>query len=232
MSRAKLSFAWITLSVLAAATILVPMAHAGPPLICWPFDIGNAKSLPWGSSGWKAPRADYDLTQLSQDTLALLSPMTPVVVRMETMRRATIYASQNASIAEKLLSALQARATEAEAKGPPDAQAWFDFGYLAESYKQMNVFPASRHSAPAIDGYGYVQKAIALRGGDPEMEFAAALITMERKSQPGGGHFQKAVAGAVDGSLLAKNLVSHCRLLGLTAANVTELRTQVAEAKK
>src|SRR2546428_10659923 len=68
---------------------------AGPPLICRPFDIGNAKSLPFQGPDWSAVPASYDVSRLVGDTMALLQPDTPVIVRMETIRRGATYSPHN-----------------------------------------------------------------------------------------------------------------------------------------
>src|SRR5712692_407456 len=119
-----------------------------------------------------------------KDTLEILKPGTPVLVRMETLRRATLYARKDPVAAKELLARLHARATAAESSGHSDALAWFDVGYLAETYKQwlgqnlphmtdgMRMDP---NPAAGVDGYALVKKAIGLRGSDPQMEFAAAL---------------------------------------------------------
>ena len=60
-------------------------------------------------------------------------PSTPVIVRMETLRRATIYAAANRDVAKDLMSALKARA---DAKAPLAA---FDLGYLVESYLEAEA---------------------------------------------------------------------------------------------
>jgi hypothetical protein len=53
-------------------------AQAGPPLLCFPMAIGEARSLAWGSgSGWNAPSPDYDRARLAVDTVALLGPRAP-----------------------------------------------------------------------------------------------------------------------------------------------------------
>ena len=62
------------------------------------------------SSEWSQPRADYDVAHLTADTTALLVPATPVVARMETLRRAVIYASLDKAAAAQLLSRLTERA--------------------------------------------------------------------------------------------------------------------------
>jgi hypothetical protein len=190
-------------------------ALAGPPLICHPFEIGAAKSLPWGvGSDWRALKTDYDSSRLVEDTLALLAPETPVIVRMETLRRATIYAVwskrdsemrytlKNENAARELLDRLLARTRT----GKADALALFDAGYFIESWKNAT----DRRNAPALDGYGLVQKAIVQRGADGAMEFAAALITsMSSDRTAHRAHLQKALNAAPEGSLLARNLVQH-----------------------
>jgi hypothetical protein len=37
-----------------AAVLLSRPALAGPPLLCFPFDIGTARSLPMGNGDWRA----------------------------------------------------------------------------------------------------------------------------------------------------------------------------------
>jgi len=63
--------------------------------------------------------------------------------------------------------------------------------------------------AAGLDGYNLVRKAISLRGSDPEMEFAAALITLPSPGSAHRDHVQKAMAGAKNDSLLAQNLASN-----------------------
>ena len=59
-----------------------------------------------------------------------------------------------------------------------------------------------------MDGYEWVRKAIALRGSDPQMEFAAALMTTEGTRGEHDRHLQNAMAGAKADALLARNLAS------------------------
>jgi hypothetical protein len=139
-------------------------------------------------------------------TLAILDSNPAVLVRMETLRRATLYARQDPPSAKELLTRLRARATEA----PEDARgalAWFDFGYLAESYKQW-IGKNELNPASGVDGYAWVKRAIQQRGDDPEMEFAAAIITLRSSNDDHRDHVQKAMAGAKTDALLAQNLAS------------------------
>ena len=83
-SKRRLAVAGITtICVLAVA---MP-ALAGPPFICHPFEIGSAKSLPWGASNnYMGMRDDYDFSHVVADTEMLLTPSMPTLVRMETLR--------------------------------------------------------------------------------------------------------------------------------------------------
>ena len=207
------------IALVTAILCFATIAQAGPPLICHTIEIGQAKSLPWISHNWNLSGSEsYDTKSLARDTLEILGPDTPVLVRMETLRRATLYARTSRFAAKELLAKLYARATDAESSGHPDALAWFDVGYLAETYKQwigqnlphmtdgMRMDP---NPATGVDGYALVKKAIALRGNDPQMEFAAALITLSGPRDEHRQHAQKAIAGAKNDPLLAQNLATH-----------------------
>lgn len=207
------------------------VAQAGPPLICHTFEIGQAKSLPWISHSWNLSGSEnYDTKNLVKDTLEILKPDTPVLVRMETLRRATLYARKDPLAAKELLARLHARATATESSGHPDALAWFDAGYLVETYKQwigkdmphmtdgMRMDP---NPAAGVDGYAMVKKAIALCGDDAQMEFAAALITLSGPREERVQHAQRAIAGAKTDALLAQNLATH--FIGPKDATVSEM---------
>jgi|SRR5262249_31263567 len=161
--------------LLSAALVMARPALAGPPLLCHPFDIGTARSLPMGNNGWRDIDRTYDTSHLVADTLAILTPGTPVTVRMETIRRATVYAATSRRLADELMAALQERAQRSETKTA--ALAVFDFGYLVETYREgVWAFPARALPAvDAIDGYQLVLKAHAMQG-DARMQDAANLI--------------------------------------------------------
>ncbi len=209
-----------TLLSVALVLLLESVAQAGPPLLCRPFDIGNAKSLPFKGPDWGKVQSNYDLSRLVEDTLSLLKPDTPVLVRMETMRRATIYTRNHSEVADALLQRLRARVVDLkdkERRDPEALAAFFDLGYLVETYRQAawisehasKPYWSFKQSDPKdLDGYALVTKAIS-RGGGPEMEFAAALITADRQHAKYQEHLQKALAGAKEGSLLSKNLETH-----------------------
>src|SRR5229473_100995 len=201
------AFSRLAISIVAVLLGFTTFAQAGPPLICHSIEIGEAKSLPWVDWNHRGS-TDYDLKNLTRDTLAILDSHTPVLVRMETLRRATIYARQDPQAAKELITRLQARAANSDSAGHPDALAWFDVGYLAAAYKQW-LGKGEPNPAAGLDGYSWVRKAISLRGLDPEMEFAAALITLPGTDSAHRDHVQKAMAGAKSDSLLAQNLASN-----------------------
>ena len=201
-SRRFSQFALGLVAVLGFTTF----AFAGPPLICHPIEIGQAKCLPWVDLNYHKGDANYDLTNLTRYTLAILDSNPSVLVRMETLRRATIYARQDPQVAKELITRLQARANNSDA-GNMGALAWFDVGYLAEAYKQW-MRNGEPNPARGLDGYAWVKKAIQLRGSDSEMEFAAALITLSGPDGEHRDHVEKAIAGAKGDPLLAQNLAS------------------------
>jgi hypothetical protein len=225
--------------ILAALFFLATSAQAGPPLICHSIEIGQAKSLPWTNHGWNSGSESYDLKNLAADTLSILDSNAPVLVRMETLRRATLYARRDPQAARELFTKVFARAAAAENPGHPDALAWFDAGYLAECYKQWigknmphmtDNLPMDSNPAANLDGYAMVKKAIALRGQDPQMEFAAALITLEGTQADHEQHVLKATAGAKDDPLLAQNLKS--RFMGDGGLTVAELFSKAAKTNQ
>jgi hypothetical protein len=223
MTFQKIRSTRFAIALVPAVLCFAAVAQAGPPLICHTIEIGQAKSLPWISHNWNLSGGEtYDTKNLVRDTLEILAPDTPVLVRMETLRRATLYARKDPVAAKELLARLHARSTFAESSDHPDALAWFDVGYLAETYKQwigqnlphmtdgMRMDP---NPAAGVDGYALVKKALGLRsaalhGDDPQMEFAAALITLSGNATEHRDHAQKAIAGAKTDALLAQNLAT------------------------
>lgn len=231
--------------VAAAMLCFATVAQAGPPLICHSIEIGNAKSLPWISHSWNLSGGEnYDTKNLVKDTLEILGPDTPVLVRMETLRRATLYARTDPRAAKELFTRIYARATAAESAGHPDALAWFDAGYLAETYKQWigqnlphmtDGMRMDGNPASGVDGYAMVKKAIALRslalkGDDAQMEFAAALITLSGPQEAHRHHAQKALAGAKGDALLSQNLAT--RFIGPKDPIVSEMLAKDLKASQ
>ena len=197
-------------------TVTASTALAGPPLLCHPFDIGSARSLPWdGTNAWWQGRTDYNLQNLVADTEAILTPSTPVIVRMETLRRAALYASLDGKVAAALLSSVTARAN-AGAQSAAGASALFDAGYLTETYKQIAMLRGERQFADrartiagvvgSTDGTAMINRAITQRPDDASMRFAAALVAATADRTAYRDHADKARKGAAQDALLARNI--------------------------
>ncbi len=197
----------VTTLALAITAVLsfTTAAFAGPPMICHAIDIGQAKTLPGVDLNYRPGNGGYELKNLTQDTLAILDSNAQVLVHMETLRRATIYARQNPQVAKELITKLQARTSASD-----NALAAFDFGYLIETYKRW-IGQNEPNPAHGLDGYALVTKAIRARGADAEMEFAAALITLGGPDSAHREHVQRATVGAKEDTLLARNLASSFR---------------------
>lgn len=201
-----------SLAALAVATCFATPAFAGPPLICHPFDVGGGKLIAWGTgAGWNTPDRSYDLKKLVADTNAVLTADAPILTRMENIRRATIYAMRDPQVAQELLKTVMDRALATTS----DSRAWFDAGYLIESFKQASAIreirkPELRAWAAIdetikVDGYNWVKKAMAMTAPSAEMEFSASLMT---EGPVASAHRARAIAAAPKGSLVAKNIAA------------------------
>jgi hypothetical protein len=168
------------------------------------------------SRGWAGERPDYKRENLIADTEALLTPSTPVIVRMETLRRASLYASGDRAIASQLLARLVARANAADAKGSADALALLDAAYVAGAFYELSAMGrqgefrdravAAREALGNIDAYALIQRSIAARPDDAAIQFAAALIASDRDRAAYLRHAQKARNGVATDALLARNI--------------------------
>lgn len=204
------------LLALAIASLAPGRAVAGQPLICHPYEIGDARSLPVDHHGGMLP--SYDRRQLVDDTLALLTPDAPILVRMETLRRAALYATadlrgwakgqrytaEDIRLATALLEKLRERSQHASDR--ERALAWFDLGFYSETLRQANV-------DPALDGYALLVKAADARPAEPAIEFALALAASLPQRPQQATHLARARAATADArhALLAANLASHFR---------------------
>ena len=185
------------------------VAQAGPPLICHPYNVGDAKSLAWGSgSGWDNADRSYNTKNLVNDTLSILDQSPAVLVRMETMRRAVIYGSRDHDAARVLLAKLRDREVTAEKLKSPAATAFFDYGYFLTSLKQIE-WMYKEDLTSGIDGYEFVKRALAINPESAEMHFAAAIMTSSPpRPAERDEHLKRARAAKAD-PLLAENLSSH-----------------------
>jgi hypothetical protein len=206
-------------TLLSAALLFAPAAFAGPPLLCHPFDTAGAPSLDWGGHEWNQVRHDYDLSKLVANTSALLAPQTPVIARMETLRRAAIYASRNGQVARDLAASLESRIATASTRDTR-VLALFDAGYFAETLQE--VVRLQGYDMPGIgktdtaalraivakgDGSVRIEQALAMRPNDAAMNFAAALVaTADQRKTDIASHSRIARAGANRDRLLVLNL--------------------------
>ena len=210
-----------TLIAIATFFVFANAAVAGPPLICHAFDIGNATSLPWISHDWNLSGTEsYDTHRLANDTLAILNASQVPLVHMETLRRATLYARKDPVAAKQLLLQLVARAKSGEASPSPDPFASFDAAYLTEAYKQW-LGEKGENPANGLDGLPWIKRCMQLRPGDPQMAFAAALITLHGPESEHREYAQTATAGAKNDELLKRNLAT--RFLGAQSPTMAEM---------
>jgi hypothetical protein len=197
----------------AALAVAIP-ALAGPPLVCHPFEIDSAKSLPWGApENFMGMRDDYDFHHVVADTEKLLTPLMPTLVRMETLRRASLYASRDRAVAEQLLASLMGRVQAADGAGHPDALASFDAGYAAEALTELELFGPHMKTFAGLDrelagltrpfdARSMLERSAALRPEDASIQFALALLSPTDKAP----YLKSAQVGAKQDQLLASNL--------------------------
>lgn len=209
--------AWCCATTVALLTLSAP-AHAGPPLLCEPFDTGGAPSLPWGN-GWNQPAAHYGLDRLVEDTQRLLAPDTPIIARMETLRRAAIYASRDGVLLRELAARLEARIPAAAGRHAR-ALALFDAGYFRETLQEVlrlqgyDMPGIGRVDARALraqlagdDGSALITQALALRPRDASLQFAAARVARaDERGADAARHTRLARDGAGGDPLLALNV--------------------------
>jgi hypothetical protein len=217
----------LTLLAFALAAGSAPRdAAAGPPCVCWAIDVGDATSLPWGE-GAVGLRPDYDVSRMADDAMNVLEGKVSVLVRTETLRRATAYArhseGERGVKARAALSDLTARVfasvLDVESRNVVPAFAWLDAGYLVAARAQAGL-------PLGFDGYAW-----ALRGGEmlkasAEAQFVLAVMTAmgEENQARHRAHLRAAVEGAQPGTTLARNLLTY---FGDGAATLEALRARV-----
>jgi len=206
--------------VLLAAAFVSFMVGSGravnAPLLFAVFDIEPAESLPWAATGhYIGIRDDYDARRVVADTERLLASEMPTIVRMETLRRAAVYASRDRRIAEQLVAFVAGRIASAPRPGSyPDAMALFDAGYVTEVLKELEEFVSGSKVVwgrdPAIvgitrpfDSRAMIERSAALRPNDGAIQLALALVLPSGEAD---AHLRKAREAASNDALLANNL--------------------------
>jgi hypothetical protein len=238
LRKSKLTRLALTCTMAIGAIALVAPALAGPPLICHEIQIpDSAKSLPWGKDTF-TKSSNYSQSDVVRDTLGILKPDVPVLVRMETLRRATLYIDHKQVLADDLLGSLMARAMDAEAAGKPDALAWFDAGYLVQCFYQTET-PTSFSpgvtkgtGASSIAGYSWVAKAIALdNGAHPQMDIGAALLTCDYGAAEHEQHLKRAIASGAADSPEANDLMGWIAQINGTTIENLRSKFKVTDAR-
>jgi hypothetical protein len=176
----------------ASVTSSAATSVAGPPAICFPLDIGEARSLAWGGDDAFDADPDFPREKLVAEVVAVLDASDDALVHAETLRRAVIYAAgghgkkdpaTRARCAE-LVQALQTRALDAELAASKQkiedherALHWLDLGFALGAYDQMEVSTF----APALPP---LQRAAELAPRDAGVALAAWLASWTRDSDP------------------------------------------------
>jgi hypothetical protein len=173
------------LFLLASSAAPSATSVAGPPAICFPLDIGGARSLAWGGANPFDVDPDFPREKLVAEVESALDASADSIVHAETLRRAVVYAAGDhgkkdaatrARCAE-LIQALQRRALDAELAAskqsikPEDrALRWMDLGFALGAIEQMDV----ASFAPALPA---LQRAAELSPKDGGVALAGWLAS-------------------------------------------------------
>jgi hypothetical protein len=205
----------------------VAPAVAGPPLLCFPLDVGGATTLPFGGEGFDV-KSDLTTEEVVKQAHSILEKSDDPLVHMETLRRATIwFMSKNegprehrsadasrddsaaaacfrAALADSVLVAAAAPEESATAKRRA-ALRWFDLGYFQSAARQGGVL----ESAHARD---FLEKSVALAPDDVALRFGVALAEYfpddESSGKAWAGHMAKVFEAKAPPELVKKNAVA------------------------
>ena len=216
MNRRSIAGALLSIVIAAAA-------YAGPPIMCNPLEIAKAKSLPMGDGAFECDKG-YNAKNLVADTIKLLDDQPSPIVRMESLRRATVYAGEHTDRRDDLARRLAYRALDASCAPDKEqaAAALFDAGFLATCCGEMGYeLEGNPGEQDKIAGYGWLMGALAKLPSDsaqrPEIEFGIAVAghpAMHGRNSPNvqtryDAHIRSAAKAAQPGSLLEQNLKIH-----------------------
>lgn len=213
----------------ATAVALLPTGSApssrvalGPPLVCFPFDIGTARSLPWSAEGGAFDGdPKYSGESLVRDTIAILEESRDVLVHMETLRQACIYASRfdgrpvkgaaggskgrPSLTADRLIVKILDRSLRTLAKEPRSELAWLDAGYVLGASEKLGT----SHGCEELT---YLRNARDAAPADAAVQFALAAAILDSPEREGWqAEFRSALTRAPEGSLVRKNLLAFGR---------------------
>jgi hypothetical protein len=222
----------VSLALAGPVHSAVAPAPLGPPAVCHPIDIGDARSLAWNGDGAWEQRTDYNIALVVDDTRSVLGGTTDTLVHMETLRRAVIYLTgigggdADAGSAGKddawrtresarLVTALKADIVDAQLGEAEDKQArrrlalaWFDAGYALCALEQAGH---RAQGAGRADGLALLERAAALapRDGAMSLGLSIAYFGGGRPGRTCYAYLDKAVTAADDpDGLLRRNLLN------------------------
>lgn len=211
ITRKRSSLAALGIIFLVGFIVAISSTFAGPPSICHPVDIGEAKSIPWGDGAFSQERG-YSKSDVIDDTIEVLENSDSAMVHMETLRRATLYLDRRTEQATTLLAKLLARTLDSETKPKANALAWFDAGYLSQCYDQVGIDTGvTCGKYRGVIGYGWIKKALAINENDAELQFGAAMVTVLAGIKEHDEHIARIKKLASEDSLVMQNLETHSK---------------------
>jgi len=209
ITRKRSSLAAFGIVFLVGFIVAISSTFAGPPAICHPVEIGDAKSIPWGNDAFDKKRG-YSKSEVIDDTVKILNDSKSAMVHMETLRRATLYLDRSSELAATLQATLMARVLDNETKNKANALAWFDAGYLAQCYDQVGIDTGvTCGKDQGVIGYAWIKKAISINENDPELQFGAAMVTVLAGIKEHDKYVARVKKLAKYDSLVIKNLETH-----------------------
>jgi len=212
-----------------ARTAVVP--RAGPPLLCFPLDIGDAVSLSVGTAGSATPDTKSP-KEVVADAVALLRRSDDAVFHVETLRRFVLFSMQQGRPGRATLESLKTRVAEDllfEAAGDAASRRREALGWL-----DLGVLDAAGRQAGLVDGDAdprFLEKAARVDPADPGVAFCVALAEF-RPGRDGedarwAGHLVRLASGDAPESV-RRNAVA---TLGIFL-DVHDWERLVAEARK
>jgi hypothetical protein len=243
----------LTARALLAALVVLPLAlgplapvtaaRRGPPLLCHPFAIGDAATLPVVDEQGRIVPTD-DAGRLVGRAVGLLDEGDHVLAHLETLRRAvlalTADAGPEAVGPDLLVAALTARVQATAAREDAAAQGgWtpsaattrrgaltrLDLAVALEALSEAG-FPRAAPGAVRAR----LDRALAVLSGDGAARLAASLVAFGQGEQDlAWPHLQAALAAARDDPLLERNV---CGTIGvnLGCSGADEVAARVREA--
>lgn len=202
---------------------------AGPPLLCFPLDVGGAATLPFGGEGFDV-KCDLSTEEVVKRARALLAKSDDALIHMETLRRTTIWFmsrverpnrgdgdriagdARDAQAADRFRAALSeatllaaSALDEAAAAKRREALRWFDLGYFEAAARQGGVLEAEH-------AHDFLEKAARLAPDDVTLRFGVALAEYfpvdEKSGKAWAGHMAAVLDAKAPPELVKKNAVA------------------------